>query len=422
MNARGRPGRARHGNPSTGQAAGDGVVVERKGANPSRRGRLVALVAAGCSIAIALLVAGAMELYLRTSVFDPTKYYVRMPGWEIIFHPSSEGTPGIFEDARVLSNALGARGEMPPSNPSPSILAIGGSTTEDHPLGDADMWTGQLQANLRKCSPRAWVSNLGRAGTDSRHYLIQLPRVLPQYPPLDRVVVLVGLNDMLFDLRIPLPKRMPDNWELQQSFMYIPPQAPKWYERSALYQAARRIIENAARLRDPDAALVRVADLGSAMEAYKKRYRQIAPEDFVDILPDLTTKLDDYRRRLEEIAALVAKHGAQPVFVTQPSLWKPEMNDEERSRLYAGGLASPDEWMVNPHVKWYTTEAMRRALGQYNDVLRQVCQSKKLLCVDLDREMPKSAALFYDDFHFAKAGAASVGAIAAKGLNPDCGR
>ena len=373
------------------------------------------------ALVVAVFVAGGAavsEVVLRGD-FDPMAYYTRMPGWEIIFRPSREGTPGIDEDAHIKINELGLRGDMPTARSSPMILAVGGSTTEDIMLNDADMWTGRLQALLQKCMPNAWVGNMGKAGTNARHHALQIEKILPRLPRMDRVILLVGLNDMLFDAGLHHPAGLGAAWDLAQSFDYMPPDHPSWWQRSALIEAALRVWSHRSAVATADASTVRIVDFGKDESDYKKRFREVAPEDFVNTAPDNSGALTRYRAVLERIISLVQSGGAKVSFITQPFIWKDDMNAEERSRLYAGGFGSPSDW-AEPHHKWMSTAAMAELLTSYDDTTRDVCAAHNLECSNLDREMPKDAVLFYDDFHYSKAGAARIAQIVRNDLYPSC--
>lgn len=258
---------------------------------------------------------------------------------------------------------------------------------------------------------------------DPAQYYVRLPgweKILPRLPRPDRVIELVGLNDMLFDAGLHGSANPPPSWWEQQAFDYIPPSRPSLLERSAVYEAIRRIVTHAGNLLDRNAALVRVIDYGPIEEGYKERWRRVAPEDWIAKAPDIRNHLTEYRSVLERTVDYVTASGSQISFITQPYIWKPDMNAEEESRLYAGGVGSPDLWMKDPHTKWFTTEVMAKLLSSYNDTARQVCKERNLACVDLEAELPKSADIFYDDFHFSKAGAAAVARIVAQKLPEHC--
>lgn len=372
-------------------------------------------------VAMALIFLGA-ELYLRAGAFEPTQYYVRLPGWEIIFHPSPEGTPGVKEDAHIRINALGLRGNMPRGGSAPKILAVGGSTTEDIVLNDPDTWPGRLEAELASCHSAVWVGNMGKAGSNARHHYLQLEKTLPRIPRPDRVIELVGLNDMLFDAGLHTPANLPQSWWEQQAFDYIPTGGSSLFDRSAVFQAMKRVVAHIGNLVDGKAALVRVVDFGDMEKSYKERWRHVGAEDWVTSPPDVSGPLKAYRAVLERTVDLVTASGSQLSFITQPFLWKPNMTQEETSRLYAGGVGSVDEWFKNPRTKWFTTDVMTSLLSAYNDVTRQVCKERGLACIDLAAELPKSADIFYDDFHFSAAGAAAVARIVGARMPERCAK
>ncbi len=220
-------------------------------------------------VSTAIFLAGS-EWYLRENIFNPNLRFMRTPGWQIVFRPTPEGTPGIFEDAHIKINALGIRGDTPNFNSSPRILAVGGSTTEDVLLNDRKTWVGRLQERLRQDFSRAWVGNAGKAGTSAIHHALLIEEMLPRLK-VERVIVLLGLNDMLYDARIHLGDTVlgPD-WDLRQAFMYIPPNEMHWYERLSIYQLAKRTLD-AFQLDRAQAAALQTVNFGDMSANYKKR-------------------------------------------------------------------------------------------------------------------------------------------------------
>jgi lysophospholipase L1-like esterase len=372
-------------------------------------------LAAYALVGLGLLGALVLGEAAARQFFNPAHFYVRTPGWEIVFKPSPTGTPGIHRPARIVINRHGLRGDMPGPG-RPRLVAVGGSTTEDIMLNDADTWTGQLQKLLRADDPQAWVGNMGKSGTNAIHHAMQLDKVLPQLPRIDLVIVLVGLNDMLYDFGIHHPRDMPESWHERQEFMYAPPPRPSLAQRSALYHLAARAAAGLALLADPNAAVVREVEYGKMTEAYRARRAQVRPEDFIADAPALDTALAEYRARLDRVAQAAARHGARIAFLTQPSLWRADMEEAERNLLYAGGIGGTDQWFADPRTKWYGVNALASMLDAYNDTLRAFCRERNHRCIDVAAALPKSAAMFYDDFHFSAAGAAAVAAIVYRGL------
>ncbi|HXF54894.1 MAG TPA: SGNH/GDSL hydrolase family protein [Hyphomicrobiaceae bacterium] len=368
------------------------------------------LIVIGVQLAGLAVVAGAaVELALRARVFDPTKPYVLNPGWQATFCPSSDGTPGIHRKAKTRINRLGLRGEVPRRGALPRVLTLGGSTTEDIMLEFADSWPGLLQSHLRRSHPKAWVGNAGKAGSNARHCAMQLETLLSRIAGIHIVVLLAGLNDLLYDFRIHHPSDLPPDWDRKQAFKYLPSETLAWYQRLATVELARRWLS--ALREDRKHPLV---DLGAQIATYKLRRRAVRAEDFIRDVPDLSQPLTRFGEVLERIVMLVARHGAELVLVTQPAIWVDAPGPEVRSRLYAGGVNGPHQWLLDARNPWYHHTVLRRMLDSYNDISRAVCRRYGLICVDLAETMPKSAEFFYDDFHFSAAGSAfAAGEIAA---------
>src|SRR5262249_19640379 len=160
---------------------------------------------------LALVCAGALliaESWLRISVFDPGKCYPRKPGSWGIFRPFDAGTPGVDTDVRITINRHGLRGGPIRRGAAPLWLGVGGSTVEDNRLNDSETWVGRLQARLRTRRPRLWAGNVGKSGTSAIHHALQLEYLLPRLARVETVVVMCGLNDMLYDAGLHLDPYM----------------------------------------------------------------------------------------------------------------------------------------------------------------------------------------------------------------------
>jgi lysophospholipase L1-like esterase len=354
-------------------------------------------------------------VYLRAAVFDPSKRYILLPGWELIERGSPEGTPGIDREAHVFVNRLGLRGDMPTATSLPRILALGSSMTMDIALNDVDTWTGQLQSSLREHFPTAWVGNGGRAGSTVHHHIAALKEMLTRWPTYDSVIVMLGTTDMIYDLRMHFGQAIDPQaaWTEDQTFMFVP--SPVGYERLATYQLVKRTYDYWRMTR---MGQVPVGDLGKEEEIFKARRRRVQLADWIMETPDLSAQLTRFRSFANKLTILAAARHVRLILVTSPSPWKEPMTDAETAKLYAGGLGPTTQWEKDLHIKWYAVPPMINALELYNEVTRSVCVERRLDCVDLDRELPKDSTYFYDDFHFSRAGAAKVGQIIARHLIP----
>ncbi len=368
---------------------------------------------AAASIAIVVLVSlVALEFLARTFIFDPTQAYIRTPGWRMIVR-TNDLLPHVTGDHVITINELGLRGEPPRRGANPLIAVLGGSTTEDWVLPDERTWPKQLEASIRSCSPRAWAGNLGKGGVNARHHLIQLPEIMKYMPEFDTYVVLLGLNDFLFDLRIHHPFELPKDWWRQQALMSDAGDEG----RIALVAIAKRLykIYSESKKHPPPAS-----DFGHYQDSLRAAYRKVRPEQWVDEMPDLTKHLAAYRDTILRLKAFADSRGKPIYFVSQPFLWSDHMNEVAQKQIYAGFIGSD---MNSPQTKWYTPRALERGLDAYNKTLMETCRERDLICVDAASALPREPEYFYDEFHFSTAGAARIGEIvgnAIKQRTPRC--
>jgi lysophospholipase L1-like esterase len=282
------------------------------------------------------------------------------------------------------------------------ILAVGGSTTECRVLDDAKAWTHLLEADLNRTGDgkQVWVGNVGRRGATTRDHVLHLKYLLPQYPHVDVVVSLVGVNDMVSALQQGWGYRLPalvtdpgaESEQLERAFARVPGRvqdarptlnAP-WYKATALWQLARRV-----KLERNRSAAWRGGGLGFLQQARLLRHDT---GEWIDSLPPLEGPLIEYRRNLNQMADLAAAARVRLVFVTQPSAWRDGMSDAEERLLWFG-------WSGRDRRSYFTTGALSRAMARYNRTLLEVCRERGLDCVDAARVVPQDTTALYDDVH-----------------------
>ncbi|MBK7905594.1 MAG: hypothetical protein IPJ78_03430 [Gemmatimonadetes bacterium] len=125
-----------------------------------------------------------------------------------------------------------------------------------------------------------------------------------------------------------------------------------------------------------------------------------------DDLPSLDGALAEYRRNLETIASLAAAKGVPVSFLTQPSLWRADLDSTEARLLWFGGLGDFQSRQVD---EYYSPAALAKAMAAFNAELLSVCAAHALSCLDLAERIPRTTAYFFDDVHFTERGAAAVG-------------
>jgi len=366
-----------------------------------RRGRLLRAAAAlALSSALALL---AAELLLRASAPPRDGFFVWTPGLERTFHPDPARMPGIegHSTFRIGSHGLRAR-ELTPSDER-RVLAVGGSTTECLYLDQGETWPALLEERL---GPGAWVANAGVSGRLTRDHVVQMEHLLPALPPLEGVVMLVGVNDLMLvlgkgDAYDPRGLDAPGARErtLPRAFEVLPRELdPVGFPRST--ELWRRVLAPLkARLSPPQAQ-------DDAAEIYTtwRRHRREASR-WIDELPDLAPALDEYERNVRAMASLCREAGARALFVTQPCLWSADPTPEQEALFWMGGVG---DYQKTPGAAYYTAPALARGLAAFNERLRLVCAELGVDCLDLAALIPPDDAAFYDDVHFNEEGARRV--------------
>lgn len=156
----------------------------------ARRARAAAVIV---SATIGLAVA---ETALRSQYRD--LFYVWTPYTHAVFELPPGRAPGIQGQTEFTINRSGLRGDDFGPDGDYRVLAIGASTTECLTLDDAVAWPRLAQelVNARGPKRRVWIGNAGRAGLRMSHHELQLRYLLPEYPRIDAVILLVGINDV----------------------------------------------------------------------------------------------------------------------------------------------------------------------------------------------------------------------------------
>lgn len=361
-----------------------------------------------------MLALGAAEIMLRIAVPPSHGYSTLPPGaqWTLIPEPAVlHGLDGV---SHVRVNRFGVRGRAFGDERSEyRILAVGGSTTLCRALDDAEVWTHLLEVDLGHTvdGRQVWVGNVGRDGSSARDHVLQLKYLLPQYPHMDVVVALAGVNDMMptiyqgWHYRLPAAVTEPaaEREEMSRAFALFPARLQDrdpssaghvpWYKATALWQLARRAKQGLGRRRT-----IRMGFAGQSPLIDARRERVTATK--IDSLPSLDAPMMEYRRNLNAMADLASAAGVRLVLVTQPSAWREGMSEVEEHQLWLGlvatGPGAPPAYM--------TTRVLGRAMARYNNTMLEVCRERQLDCVDAANLIPHDTTAMYDDVHFNEQG------------------
>ncbi len=356
-----------------------------------------------------LILLGVIETGLQIGSIGGSEPALWPPGQEALLEPDPVLVPGIYGPGTFTGNDVGLRGPNYPTSDSVfKIIAVGGSTTESLYLDDTEEWTHVLmdRLNLNQDNVEVWAANAGQSGRNTIDHL-ELLRTLPVLSEADLLVFLVGLNDLQPSLSMEGASTQ-ELLELNSSEFIRQvlnggkrqrPSRP-YFKRSELFNVLKRSSANIIDDIAPPSVLTR---FGVGPGSYfKVKRRQRASADVVP-LPDLNTGLGEYRERLILLANECGLRELRCLFLTQPSMWRSDLPDYEKSLLWFGWVQGVDE-----PLGYLSVSDLAIAMDSYNQTLLDMCSEEGLECYDLAADVPKDVTSFYDDVHFNENGSRIV--------------
>lgn len=350
------------------------------------------------TILIVLLLA---ELAARVGLKRLSPYPgVWMPGTKLVTEADPRETPGVKGTKRFTVNEIGLRGPSLPRHGNPyKIVTVGGSTTECDALDDSEEWPHRVMEGMNSAEKNrfVWVGNAGVSGHTTAHHLAVLES-LPILSEADMLIFMIGANDLWTTLDF--EGASTESFLAEHATLFAAYLRGTQQERYPLYKRLR-LFEVA---RGAVYAAIRKFHLKSkeSQLTYSKCRQKRARAPVVP-LPDLNIGLKEYRRRIVKFAERCQARRVRCLFLTQPSLWRPDLPPAEQRLLWFGWVGRFDD------PKGYITVADgARAINAYNEALLDVCRSNRLECFDLAARVPKDSSVFFDDFHFNENGACIV--------------
>ena len=214
----------------------------------------------GLALLSILITFAALEAALRL-VPSAKRYYVWPPHTHRAWRPPPDVFPGIEGHGQFTTNSEGIRGrELGADGEEYRILAIGGSATEAGDVDDSEAWTALVEQRLGRTADgrKTWVGNVGRSGMNSFDHVLHVDYLTVQYPRIEALLLLVGVNDLTVALAqgehyaAPPPLSDPTmrRAQIERAFAvapghflgYVvdePSMAPPWYKNTAIWQLLR---------------------------------------------------------------------------------------------------------------------------------------------------------------------------------------
>lgn len=359
------------------------------------------------SIIFSLLIG---EIILRTLYPFSIEYYVWPPCLHKVFKPIPNIMPGIYGDSRFITNSKGIRGNELSHRQSYRILAIGGSTTECLYLDQTETWPYLLENILNENLPngKIWVGNVGRSALTTRHHILEMKYLLPQYPKIDTIIMLVGVCD--FHNRLTQDVKYDPHFmslagselRLMHNTFYRYPivSAQPFYKKTAIWNLIKEAI---ILINKREYTQDMVGEFYVTMREQRRKAKEIR-----NVLPDMLGALEEYAKNINTIIDQAQKGSIRLIFVTQPTMWKGELVKELDDLLWYGFIRTSSGGI------YYSTETLSKGISLYNKTLQEVCRKRKVKCFDLAAFLPKDTSVFYDDAHFNENGARKVAEAIAK--------
>lgn len=361
-----------------------------------------------------LLAAFTAELVARWWIRYRTAYYVHPPGLRLLLHPHPEVFPQLEPSVRFEINGVGERGdELPRLRADETlyrVLVVGGSQPEGFFLDQDTAWPGALHRLLQRPehleslgASRVHVGSIARSGIGSESLAQILERVLPRYPRLQAIVILVGASDVLRWLELGAPPTPPAPASTSDIFRCHPEQAFGWSPRRLA------LAEVAGRLRR---RWVRPVDVSERAGGWIGRARTMRARAKVvrTGMPDPSPMLSHFERHFRRVLEM-ARGQADRVLVLRQPWFNRDCTPDEALLMWHGG-AGP-AWLQEV-TTYFSHDVLRRLMGQLDAAASRIAQDLDVEQLDLRRVVEPSLENYYDFFHATPAGAKIVaGAVGA---------
>jgi lysophospholipase L1-like esterase len=364
---------------------------------------------------VGAVLAFAAEVGSRWWIRQRSRYYMWLPGQRYEMRQDLRVFPQMEPGARIEINADGERGGEVRGNGKGLFRALvaGGSTVECLALDQTTSWPAVLERllsspeSLRALGAhRVHVGSIGRSGIASRHLDLIFQRLLPQYPRLAAIVVMIGGNDVFQWLAAGTPVKLPPaSVTASETFACYPEQRFGWQpKRWAITEVARRL----RRFWHP----VKEKTLTWVVAA---RQMRAAAQEMRTTVPDPAAILDRFERHFRRILDRAASHADRVLVVRQP-WFETQYTPDEVARCWHGGMGNA--W--NQHIDvYYSFEVVNDLMRVVDARATAIAEELGVDFLNLRALIPPTLEYYYDFTHFTPAGSAlAARAIATALLEP----
>jgi lysophospholipase L1-like esterase len=247
------------------------------------------------------------------------------------------------------------------------------------------------------------VGNIARSGVGSEGLDLILARVLPRYPRLQVIVILVGASDVLRWLEVGAPSALPPPVETAEVFRCHPEMTFDWKLKAlALTELARRMRMRWLRPTQVHDRACRWIGRARAMRAGAKEVRTAMP----DPAPMLAHFDVHFRRALRRAQG----HADRVIVIRQPWFGAPR-TPEELAHMWHGSVGRA--WQEDV-TTFYSLDVLSRLMTLLDAKAARVAQDLGVEQLDVAPILERGLETYYDSFHATPAGARAVAASLAK--------
>jgi len=357
-----------------------------------------------------LALAVAAELSARWWIRHRNEYYVLPPGQRVRNHLDPEVFPDLERVVRFDVNREGERGEELPRSCEGlyRVLVAGGSQPECFLTDQDTSWPGALHHLLqaperlrRLRASKVHVGSIARAGVGSDALELIFERVLPRYPRLQLLVVLVGASDVLRWLERGAPAEVVPSRTAEVFRCH--PEGPFGWRPGPL--ALRELLVRARRrwLRPVE---VNPRACGWIREARTMRARA---KTILTELPEPAPMLDHFEIHFRRLLERAKRHTERVLVVRQPWFDK-KYSPEEAARMWHGGVGQAWRGEITT---FYSFDVVSRLMSLLDARAAAVADELEVEQLDLMPLLEASLTNYYDGFHATPAGAKAVARIVA---------
>ncbi|MHC4568687.1 MAG: SGNH/GDSL hydrolase family protein [Planctomycetota bacterium] len=330
------------------------------------------------------------------------------PQGTVTFESDGKVMPGVSGPNRFTINAFGFRSPRLQSIDKPigvrRIFCIGGSTTECAYIDDKHVWTEHLNEELQAKMPSGVtvdVINAGRAGDSTREHITMLAQRVIPYDP-DLVIVLAGINDLVLQMAADYSPCRTDRRAIRNTYYLGWKPKAKYLSCSASQIMRRIVLVRRGRSRRGVSGNFLMDLKGNWMYTARQVHSTLPIERLTDA--DRYPR-SEFEQNLRSLIGVCRAHEIPIVLLTQPSLFRSDLNEHEKSLLW-----------VTPGGRRYCPGDMASLMDRYNECTRNVAERFGVPLVDLAAELPRDTGVFYDDCHFNFSGSDKVATIIAAAL------